>query len=155
MRFPLRIPIKHPLWPLLLLFLAAQPQAIADTYRLDAGDTIKINVFQEPELSIEAKITAGGMIDYPLIGALKIDGKTLVETEALLDQKLRGDYLIDPQISVSMVSYRPFFITGAVKSPGSYEYQPGLSVRQAVVIVVIIVGDVRITPCLELLQAGQ
>ena len=75
-----------------------------------------------------------GTIDYPLIGELKIKGLTLPETEALLDKKLRGDYLIDPQISVSIISHRPFFVTGAVRSPGGYEYQPGMSVRQAVAV---------------------
>ena len=106
----------------------------AELYTLGPGDTISINVFQEPELSVESKISTNGTIDYPLIGELKIKGLTLPETENLLDKKLRGDYLIDPQISVSIISHRPFFVTGAVRSPGGYEYQPGMSVRQAVAV---------------------
>lgn len=108
--------------------------AHAAQYKLGPGDEVSINVFQEPELSIQSKISNNGTIDYPLIGELMIKGLTLPETETLLDKKLRGDYLIDPQISVSIISHRPFFVTGAVRSPGSYEYQPGMSVRQAVAI---------------------
>lgn len=108
--------------------------ALADPYTLGSGDTVKIHVFQEPDLSIEAKISDNGTVDFPLIGYIKIAGLSVAETEAVLDRKLRGDYLIDPQISVSVISYRPFFITGAVRSPGSYEYQPGMSVRQAIAV---------------------
>ncbi|HEC27573.1 MAG TPA: polysaccharide export protein [Gammaproteobacteria bacterium] len=117
----------------LLAFLLLQA-AHADPYTLGSGDTIKIHVFQEPDLSIEAKISNNGTVDFPLIGNIEIAGLSLAETEAVLDRKLRGDYLIDPQISVSVISHRPFFITGAVRSPGSYEYQPGMSVRQAIAV---------------------
>ena len=117
-----------------LTFALLHTAAHAELYTLGSGDTVKIHVFQEPDLSIEAKISNNGTIDFPLIGYLKISGLSLAETEALLDRKLRGDYLIDPQISVSVISHRPFFITGAVRGPGSYEYQPGMSVRQAIAI---------------------
>lgn len=121
-------------WLLLAILASSASVANADLYRLGPGDTININVFQEPELSVESKISTNGAIDYPLIGELKIKGLTLPDTEALLDKKLRGDYLIDPQISVSIINHRPFFVTGAVRSPGGYEYQPGMSVRQAVAV---------------------
>lgn len=113
-----------------LLYTAAH----AELYTLGPGDTININVFQEPDLSLQSRISQNGTIDYPLIGELKMKGLTLAEAETLLDKKLRGDYLIDPQISVSIATYRPFFVNGAVKQPGRFEYQPGMTVRRAVVI---------------------
>jgi polysaccharide export outer membrane protein len=118
----------------LLVFASLQTVAYADVYILGPGDTISINVFQEPDLSLQPKVNFNGTIDFPLIGLLKITGLTLAQTESLLDKKLRGDYLVDPHISVSITSYRHFFITGAVKSPGGYEYQPGMSVRRAIAI---------------------
>ena len=117
----------------LLAFLLLQV-AHANPYILGSGDTVKIHVFQEPDLSIEVKISDNGTVNFPLIGYIKIAGLSSEETEALLNRKLRGDYLIDPQISVSVIRHRPFFITGAIRSPGSYEYQPGMSVRQAIAI---------------------
>ena len=89
---------------------------------------------QEPDLSIEARISNNGIIDYPLIGEIKLSGLNLAEAEDLLDKKLRGDYLINPQITISIARHRPFFITGAVRAPGSYEYQPGMTVRRAIAI---------------------
>jgi polysaccharide export outer membrane protein len=74
------------------------------------------------------------VVDYPLIGEVKLNGLTLAEAEAELDNKLRGDYLINPRITISIDEYRPFFISGAVNSPGSYEYVPGMTAMQAVVI---------------------
>ena len=118
----------------LLAFTLLHTAALADIYILGPGDTINIHVFQEPDLSLSARISNNGTVDYPLLGKLKIEGLTLVEAEAVLDKKLRGDYLIDPQISVSVASYRPFFVTGAVRSPGSYEYQPGMTARRAIVV---------------------
>ena len=86
------------------------------------------------DLSIEARISNTGIIDYPLIGEIKLAGLDLVQAEALLDKKLRGDYLINPQITISVTRHRPFFITGEVRAPGSYEYQPGMTVRRAIAI---------------------
>lgn len=118
----------------LLAFLILHSVASADVYILGPGDTVKIHVFQEPDLSISARISNNGTVDYPLLGKLKMEGLTLVEAVELLDRKLRGDYLIDPQISVSMDTYRTFFVTGEVRSPGSYEYQPGMTARRAIVV---------------------
>lgn len=118
---------------LLALCLAGQ-LAHAEQYILGPGDTVKVHVFQEPDLSIEARISNTGIIDYPLIGEIKLAGLDLVQAEALLDKKLRGDYLINPQITISVTRHRPFFITGEVRAPGSYEYQPGMTVRRAIAI---------------------
>ncbi len=126
-------PIRAVLYCLVLSLFLLQT-AHAEIYKLGAGDSIRINVFQEPDLSVEAKISNNGTIDYPLIGYLKIAGLSLADAEVLIERKLRGDYLIDPQISVSIIHHRPFFITGAVREPGSYEYQPGMTVRQAAAI---------------------
>ena len=117
-----------------LAFALLNTAAHAQLYTLGPGDTININVFQEPDLSLKSKISHNGTIDYPLIGELNMQGLTVAEAESLLDKKLRGDYLIEPQISVSIASYRPFFVNGAVKQPGRFEYQPGMTVRRAVVI---------------------
>ena len=130
-----RISIQNILNGLILIALTLSfANAHAELYTLGKGDTVNIHVFQEPELSIKARISNNGTVDYPLIGIVKIAGLTLPETEALLDKKLRGDYLIDPQIAVSIEQYRKFFVTGAIRAPGSYEYQPGMTVRKAVAV---------------------
>ena len=52
--------------------------------------------------------------------------------EQLLVSKLKGDYLINPRVSVSVLEYRSFYISGEVKTPGGYPFQPGLTLRRAV-----------------------
>jgi len=110
----------------------AETQTESFNYRLGPSDEIHIQVFQEDDISLTTVISPNGNINYPLIGKLKLSGLTLSEAEAMLDGKLRGDYLIDPQINISIVKYRPFFITGEVKNPGSYEFKPDMNARQAV-----------------------
>jgi polysaccharide export outer membrane protein len=109
-------------------------QAADDDYRLAAGDVVKIVVFQEDDLSVSATINSSGHIEYPFIGEIELAGMTLDEAWAHIDELLRGDYLNDPEIRVTIDKYRPFFITGAIRSPGSHEYRPGLTARQAIAI---------------------
>jgi len=102
------------------------------TYPLGAGDVISIRVFGEPEFTKEKiRLTDAGTIFYPSIGEIRIKGITLGELEQIIINGLKGRILVDPQVSVEINEYRPFFITGMVRNPGSYQYQPGLTVRKA------------------------
>ena len=121
---------------LLGFFLIGSNPARADAdaqYRLASGDVIRINVFGEKELSIdELRLTDAGTFSYPFIGEVTANGLTARELEKLLTSRLKGDYLVDPRVTVSILKYREFFISGEVKSPGGYPYQPGLTLRRAV-----------------------
>ncbi len=138
-----RDPETHPtktmpnkLYPIILALLvlltpsAAQPQ---DAYTLSSGDTIRIHVYGEADLSFD-KLLIGqnGRISYPFLGELKVTGKTAAEVQQDLTAGLRPDYLVDPRISVSVVKYRPFFVNGEVRNPGGVDFQPGLTLRKAI-----------------------
>ncbi|MGH8436433.1 MAG: polysaccharide biosynthesis/export family protein [Pseudomonas sp.] len=102
-------------------------------YKLASGDVIRINVFGEQDLSFEElRLTDAGTFSYPFIGEVKAKGKTAAEIEQIIIDKLKGDYLVDPRVSVSVLQYREFFISGEVKTPGGYPFQPGLTLRRAV-----------------------
>jgi polysaccharide export outer membrane protein len=120
---------------LLALLLSATALSAPDAapgYRLGAGDRIAIAVFGEPDLSLDTRIGDSGRVAYPFIGEVVVVGRTPVEVERLIADALRGDWLVDPKVSVSIVEYRPFFVNGQVRNPGSYPYQPGMTVRKAV-----------------------
>lgn len=103
------------------------------TYRLASGDVIRISVFGEPDLSFdEVRLTDAGTFSYPFIGEVRGKGKTAAEIERILTERLTGDFLVNPKVSVSVLKYREFFISGEVKSPGGYSYQPGLTLRRAI-----------------------
>jgi len=102
-------------------------------YRLSSGDVIRINVFGEESLSFEElRLTDAGTFSFPFIGEVRAQGKTTGQIEQIVIDKLKGDYLIDPRVSVSILEYREFFISGEVKNPGGYPFQPGLTLRRAV-----------------------
>lgn len=101
-------------------------------YRLGAGDVINISVYGEDDLSRHAyRLPDSGLITFPF-GEVRALGLSLVELEKKVADGLRGTYLINPRVSVSMETYRPFFINGQVGNPGAYPYQPGITVRKAV-----------------------
>jgi protein involved in polysaccharide export with SLBB domain len=113
---------------LLTSFAAAQQ---ATGYVLAPGDRIAISVFGQPDLSVEFTLSDNGVLNYPLLGEIRIAGLTMSELEQRLADGLRGDYLINPDVTVSMTQYRPFFLNGEVSRPGGYPYQPGLTLEKA------------------------
>lgn len=120
-----------------LLFLASSAaySQDSDTYRLSTDDVISITVFNEPELGLKkAVITDSGTISVALIGQVSIKGKTVPEVEELLTKKFGDDYLKKPSVTVSIDEYRPFYINGEVKKPGSYPYRSNMTVQIAITI---------------------
>ncbi|MEP5570020.1 MAG: polysaccharide biosynthesis/export family protein [Halioglobus sp.] len=117
---------------LLLMTAFAQAQD-ASGYTLNAGDSVRIYVYGEPDLTFEnLLIGQNGRISYPFLGELKVTGKTSSQLQESLIAGLKPDYLIDPRVSVSIVKYRPFFVNGEVKRPGGVDFQPGLTLRKAI-----------------------
>jgi len=102
-------------------------------YKLSSGDVISISVFGERDLSVkEQRLDDAGTFSYPFLGLVEAKGKTPVQIEQLLTERLKAGYLVNPRVSVSVIEYRSFFIGGEVKTPGGYPFQPGLTVRRAV-----------------------
>lgn len=134
---------QHTRRALLLTFAAGvaaagcTPTRAADTlqqpeeYRLGAGDQLRITVFGEPDLTGQYLVGSQGRIAYPLVGEIDAAGLTLVEFTERLQSALSG-YLRQPNVSVEVANYRPFFILGEVQRPGTYPYSANLTVLNAV-----------------------
>lgn len=101
-------------------------------YTLGAGDMIIISVYDEENLSLEVRIGLSGRISYPLLGDVAVSGLTPKQLEKKLVDGLKGPYLIDPSVTVSIEEYRPFYVIGEVKKPGGYPFHPGLTVDKAI-----------------------
>ncbi len=114
-----------------LLLLATHFTYAAD-YLLGAGDKILISVYGEPDLTIKVKINKSGFITFPFLEDIKVIGLSSKTLEQTIRNGLLGDYLIDPQVTVSIVEYRPFFIHGQVNRPGGYPYQDDLTLDKAI-----------------------
>ncbi|WP_158967136.1 polysaccharide biosynthesis/export family protein [Paraglaciecola sp. L3A3] len=116
--------------------LYAQDSALSSEnsqYRLGADDEISVNVFNEPDLSLpKTRVSANGSISMPLIGQVQVKGLTINEVELKITKLYLGDYLKKPDISVSIVEYRQFYVNGEVDKPGGYSYREGMTVQRAI-----------------------
>ena len=102
-------------------------------YTLAVGDIISIDVFNESNLTIkEAKLTATGTLAYPFLGDIPVQGKTVKQVQDYITTGLRGDYLVNPIVTVRLVEYRKYFVRGEVKSPGGFAYEPQLTLQKAI-----------------------
>jgi protein involved in polysaccharide export with SLBB domain len=120
---------------LLTLLYAPYLAQAGDTrsgFALGTGDKVRIAVFGEPDLSVSEWVSARGTIPYPLLGELQVLGLTPSDLEHRIASRLKGPYLVDPKVTVSVDEYRPFFVMGQVNRPGSYPYSPGMTVRKAI-----------------------
>lgn len=103
-----------------------------DSYKLGAGDRLKVVVFGEESLSGEFEIDGQGMVSLPLIGNMKAGSIDVRAFEHNIAERLKDGYLVSPRVSIEVLNFRPFFILGEVKNPGSYPYVNGLTVLNAV-----------------------
>jgi polysaccharide export outer membrane protein len=93
-----------------------------DDYKLAPRDVIEVIVEDAPELSVNYTINSNGIIPLRFLGAMPVAGKTPDEVSKIITDGLRGRYLQDPKVYVSVKQYnsRTFFIQGAVRFPGVY-----------------------------------
>lgn len=109
-------------------------EATIQPYRLDSGDRLRITVFEQADLTGTYGIDQAGYISFPLVGAVAARGQTAQELEGMLAHELKKGYLRDPDVSIEIDQYRPFFILGEVGQPGQYNYVPGMNVQNAIAI---------------------
>ena len=103
-----------------------------DDYQLGSADKVRIIVFDEPTLSGEFSVNANGALSLPLIGDVPVRGLTPTQVTAKIRDTLKGGYLLEPKVSIDVLTFRPFYILGEVNKPGEYPYSSGLTVDAAV-----------------------
>jgi polysaccharide export outer membrane protein len=91
-------------------------------YRIGSHDLLEINVFEAPDLNRSLRVSAGGEISMPLLGAVQSSGLTARELEGTLEVRLR-QYMKDPHVGVfvTTVESHPVSVVGAVKKPGVFQ----------------------------------
>ncbi len=103
-------------------------------YLLDSGDRLRITVFEQTGLTNTYQVDKGGYVAFPLVGSVPARGTTIKQLEANIAQELTKGYIRNPDVSVEIDRYRPFFIMGEVGTSGQYTYVPGMTVQNAVAI---------------------
>ncbi|MFI5335771.1 MAG: polysaccharide biosynthesis/export family protein [Opitutales bacterium] len=95
-------------------------------YILQPSDLIHILVFQEPDLERQVRITQESSLSLPLIGTVDLKGKSVRQAEELIRELYDKDYLVNPQITITVLEYSPrtVQVIGAVNQPGSITFPP-------------------------------
>lgn len=125
-------------WLLVTTFALAQvpkaePASIGgeSNYVLSANDLVKLTVFQEPDLETTVRVSKDGTVTFPLIGAVKIGGRSSQDAAKAVRNLLAKDYLVNPQVNLTVMEYakRRFIVLGQVQRPGAYDMPDRDSMR--------------------------
>ena len=95
----------------------------AAEYRLGSGDVVRINVYQNPDLTLETRVTEAGIVSYPLLGAIRLGGLSVTAAEKLIADGLRnGNFVKQPQVTIVVTQVRgnQASVLGQVNRPGRY-----------------------------------
>lgn len=117
--------MKKTIFALLLScgLLPAEPPALTENYRLAADDLLQVKVFREEDMDCTVRVSRDGTVALPLIGIVPVGGKTANEAGALVRTLLDRDYIVNPQVTVTVMEFTrlTFTILGQVQKPGSYK----------------------------------
>ena len=109
-------------------------KSLLGPYRLDSGDRIRLTVFDQRELNQEYTVDQSGYVAVPLIGNVVARGRETSELAGDIAARLRNGFIRNPDVSVEITQYRPFFIMGEVVNAGQYAYVSGMTYQTAVAI---------------------
>ena len=104
----------------------------AYTYVVGAQNLLQVKIFGEASVNQLYRVDEDGYIKHALAGRVKLGGLTVTEAEELMERKLDGDYIINPQINIFVLEFSHFSIIGEVRKPGNYEISGRVSVIRAV-----------------------
>lgn len=122
---------------LLFLYLVSVWQyagANTPSLLIGVGDQLNISVYNEPDLTVKVRVDDTGLVNFPLLGEVKVLQFTPKALASHLEKQLLDGYLVNPLVTVFIETYRPFYIRGEVTKPGAYEYSVDLTVSQAIAI---------------------
>lgn len=109
---------------LLGLWAAGAPaQDRQPEYQLGAGDNIRIVVFQNPDLTVETRVTENGSISYPLVGVIRVGGLSIPAAERAIARALQeGNYIQQAQVNIALLQNRgnQVSVLGAVNRAGRF-----------------------------------
>lgn len=99
--------------------------------RIGSADVLEVVVYQEEDLKAKVTVDAKGMVSLPLLGSVQVGGSTTDEAAATIRDLYGKDYLVNPQVTVSVAerAKRRFTVMGQVNRPGVFEFPPEESVN--------------------------
>ncbi len=120
----------------LRVYVKAAPAVEVGASTLGPGDVLEVRVYREPELSGIYQVGSEGDVVFPLCQRVVVSGLTPNGAADRFRACLASSFLRDPQVSVVVKEYnsKKVFVFGEVQKPGTFVFQDGMSVVQAVTI---------------------
>jgi polysaccharide biosynthesis/export protein len=113
----------------------AEPASVGSgPYLLGPADELRIVVYDQPSLTNLYEVDQSGQISMPLIGDVAAQDSTADELANRIEARLATAYLRDPNVTVEVANYRPFFVLGEVGDPGQFPYVPGITAETAIAV---------------------
>jgi len=97
----------------------------AGDYRIAPRDQLQFQIFEEQDSVLLQRVSSAGEISVPLLGAVKVAGLTLRESETLMEKRYReGGYYLKPQVILSFQAYAPRSVSvlGQVTNPNQIDF---------------------------------
>lgn len=104
------------------------------TYTLDAGDEIRVVIYEVDNVPQTYRVDASGHISIPMAGTISVRGKTVEQVERMVASRVKDRYVKEPKVAVQVALYRPFYVLGEVKNAGQFAFANGMTVESAVAV---------------------
>ena len=92
-------------------------------YRLGSGDVLRISVYQNPDLTLETRVSEAGVLSFPLLGTVRLGGLSVTQAEKLIADGLKnGNFVKNPQVTIVVLQVKgnQASVLGQVNRPGRY-----------------------------------
>lgn len=114
-------------------FCGGARAASSEDITLAAGDILRLDILDDDKEPVDLPIGSDGTIQAPFVGSVAVAGLVITDALQRLERRFGKEKIfLTPKISLAVASYRPIFVVGDVRQPGSYPYQPQLTVQKAV-----------------------
>ena len=108
------------------------PPPSANGYKVSGGDQLRLSFYQDEKLDGVYRVEDSGMLSLPFVGSIPVEGRTLPELRAQIEESLGSGLYRNPTVVVRIEQYRDIYILGEVRNPGAYPYRPNLTLNAAV-----------------------
>lgn len=110
---------------------AAKDEGSELQYTINPRNVIQIRIFGEGTVNQIYRVDESGYITHALVGRIRLGGQTVAQAEKTMENALRGDYIINPRVTVFVLEHSRFSVLGEVRRPGTYEIQGRVSLIEA------------------------
>jgi len=120
------------------------PMALAQEYKVKPGDTLQVEVLEDPSLNRQVLVLPDGSVSFPMAGTIKASGKSVPEVKSALSSAMADNFVTPPTVFVGLSSLGTpkssvhsggtveVYVMGEVGNPGKYEIKRGTTILQFV-----------------------